>query len=397
MQARGAGLARGDAVDDRQPAIVVAVPVHADVVRAQLVEQPQREAHDGACAVRRGMPDRVGHADARRAGPHRGRVEQPQRRRVRPQRIFRDEEDGQAFLEREGERLLGAALEEVERPPFRILAQRARPDERRHLELHARPLRDLDDRADVGDDGARGAVRPDRQPGAPQSPAPAARRRRPRAAPRRAGRCRRTRCRDRRSGAGCEASRRSRASEPRVTAIRRAASRHRAGWAQAAGRGLDEVPVMDERVRHGARRDDTARLTGAGAELRCGSGAIRCGSGSGRMPRAQPARSRGPGDRCARPGTATSALHLVASRAAGGGGGPHGGVDGDERRASEDVLVLGGQVPARGDPDVLIEAIVPDEKGQQEPEGGREPRAPAVSRHTAARARSRRRSARHRR
>ena len=67
-------------------------------------------------------------------------------------------------------------------------------------------LRDLDDRRDVGDDRARGAVGRDLQPLRRRSPAPAARRRGRRAARRRAGRCRRCRCRADRSGGGSRAS-----------------------------------------------------------------------------------------------------------------------------------------------------------------------------------------------
>ena len=38
--------------------------------------------------------------------------------------------------------------------------------------------------------------------------------------------------------------------------------------------------------------------------------------------------------------------------------------------------MLGGEVAARCGADAVIEAIVPDEEREQEPEGGREPRAP---------------------
>jgi hypothetical protein len=52
----------------------------------------------------------------------------------------------------------------IDRPAFRVLPQRARPDERARLDRNARSLRDLDDRLDVRDDGPRGAVGLDVEP-----------------------------------------------------------------------------------------------------------------------------------------------------------------------------------------------------------------------------------------
>jgi hypothetical protein len=52
----------------------------------------------------------------------------------------------------------------IDRPAFRVLPQRTRPDERACLDRKTCSLRNLDDRLDVGDDGPRGAVGRDVQP-----------------------------------------------------------------------------------------------------------------------------------------------------------------------------------------------------------------------------------------
>ena len=58
----------------------------------------------------------------------------------------------------EGDRLFRAALQVVDRPVFRIDANRARTDEAAALDRQPRLLDDVGDRLDVGENGARGAV-----------------------------------------------------------------------------------------------------------------------------------------------------------------------------------------------------------------------------------------------
>ena len=125
----------------------------------------------------------------------------------------------------------------VHRPPFRELANRTGPDERADFDRDAGPLADLDDRRDVGDDGARGAVRVNRQPlvgdraREPLDVGGDLRARRP------AGRGPRCRCRGRSSAGECRSSRRSSACGSTATAVRPAASRRRASATGCARRG----------------------------------------------------------------------------------------------------------------------------------------------------------------
>ena len=206
----------------------MAVPVDPDPAAA-LLDDRLDELDDRRRAVRRRVPDRVGDADALRAGPDRGRVQRAQRVGIGAGRVFRDVHDGQALADRERDRLLGQLQQLIERPPFGVLPQRARPDEGAALDRDAGALRDLRDRPDVGDERCAPRSSPRRSGAGRRSPAPGARRRAPRAARRPAGRCRPSRSRAGRSGAGSAASRRWSGTGPTATAARRAASRHRAG------------------------------------------------------------------------------------------------------------------------------------------------------------------------
>jgi len=105
------------------------------------------------------MPHRVGNHHGARAALNRRRVKALQRPGIGPCGVFRDIHHGQPLLDREGNRVLGETQQLIERPPFRILADRTRPDERAALDGKAHALRDLRDGTDVGDHGARGAVR----------------------------------------------------------------------------------------------------------------------------------------------------------------------------------------------------------------------------------------------
>ena len=163
VQPRRAGLERGDARGDAEPAIAVPVPVDADV-GAQFGDQRLHERDEGPRAARGRVAHRIGHAQPLGARPNRGGKEAAQRLGVRARGVLGDVHHLDAFLDREGERILGAFLEEVERPPFGVLADRTRSDERAALDRDAGPLLDLRDRPDVGHHRARGAIGADPQP-----------------------------------------------------------------------------------------------------------------------------------------------------------------------------------------------------------------------------------------
>src|SRR6185436_19356427 len=62
------------------------------------------------------------------------------------------------FPGREAERVRGALFEEVERPAFGELPDRARADEGAAFDRDAGPLLDVGNRLDVGDHGPRRAI-----------------------------------------------------------------------------------------------------------------------------------------------------------------------------------------------------------------------------------------------
>jgi hypothetical protein len=104
------------------------------------------------------VPNGVSDAQPGGAGLNGSRIEQSQLLRVGSRRVFGHVHDPQAFFDRKGNRAFGAGSEIVEAPPFRVLANRAGSDERATLNRQARPLRDLDDWRDVGNERSRGAV-----------------------------------------------------------------------------------------------------------------------------------------------------------------------------------------------------------------------------------------------
>ena len=150
---------------DAEAAIAVAVPVDADV-GAELGDERlhERRRPPWRRSASRGRPCRRCRAAF---APARMRRREEQRAAIRGSaRVVSSVTyiTVRPSFTAKRSRVLGALAQVVERPAFRVLADRARADERAALDRHAGPLRDLDDRLDVGDDGARGAVGADLQP-----------------------------------------------------------------------------------------------------------------------------------------------------------------------------------------------------------------------------------------
>ena len=224
VDARRAGLERGEAVDRAHVAIAMPVPVDAHVRTARL-DDAFGEAHDGARASRRRVTDGIGDAQPVRTGID-GGLEQPaQRVGIGARRVFGDVHHLQALTYAEPDRFLGAALQIVHRPVFGVLADRARADEAAALDRQPGPLNDVGDRLNVGDDRAGDTVGLDVRRHSTISAASRSTSRTT-CGPAPGSPMRRCRCRCDRAGAGCAASGRSSGRAPTATAARRAASRH---------------------------------------------------------------------------------------------------------------------------------------------------------------------------
>jgi hypothetical protein len=156
------GFGRSQRRGDAEPTVVVPVPIDPDTV-TDLGGDCRGKSHHRPRASRSGVADRIGNAQPRRPGANRGREQRPQRRRIGAGRVLGDIQHRQAFSDCETDRVLGHALQVVERPPLGVLTDRARSDEGAALHLDARALGDLDDRHDVGDHRPGGAVRTDVQ------------------------------------------------------------------------------------------------------------------------------------------------------------------------------------------------------------------------------------------
>ena len=107
------------------------------------------------------MPNGVGEADPRGARTQCGEEQAAQRLRIRSGGVFRDVHHPHPVRHGEPNRLLGAALQVVDRPVFRVAPYGARPDETAALDREPRALLDVGDRLNVGDDGAGRALRRD--------------------------------------------------------------------------------------------------------------------------------------------------------------------------------------------------------------------------------------------
>ena len=144
-------------------ACTMAVPVDPDAPAA-LLDYRRHEADDRGGARRRRVADGIGNAHPGRARANRRRIKPPQRLGIRARRIFGHIENRQAFANREANRLFRQLEELIDSPPFGVLPKRARPDERAAFNRNPDPLRDLDDRLDVGDERSRRAVGRQAQP-----------------------------------------------------------------------------------------------------------------------------------------------------------------------------------------------------------------------------------------
>ena len=102
--------------------------------------------------------------DGSRAAANRRRVETLYGVGVGANRVFRDVHRGESVVDRELDGLLSGALEMIHGPVFDETADRARPQKCGGFNGQADTLRDVRDGANVGFDGARGAVWLDLQP-----------------------------------------------------------------------------------------------------------------------------------------------------------------------------------------------------------------------------------------
>jgi hypothetical protein len=158
VDARGAGLERGEAVDRAHVAIAVPVPVDAHVrhrsPRRRVWRSARRRARPAGVAwpTVSAMHNRC--APALMAVSNRA----AQRVGIGARRVFGDVHHLQALTYPEPDRFLGAALQIVDRPVFGVLADRTRADEAAALDGQTGPLNDVGDRLNVGDDGAGDTV-----------------------------------------------------------------------------------------------------------------------------------------------------------------------------------------------------------------------------------------------
>ena len=141
------------------------------------------ERHQVPHAVGRRVSDRVADADAARSGPDRGRVHAADVVRMRAGRVLGDVHDREPLAHGQGDGVLRHPQHAVEVPVLGVLADRRGADEAGDLDRDPDLLRDLDDRHDVGGDGARRAVGPDLELARARSPGPGASRSRRRAGP----------------------------------------------------------------------------------------------------------------------------------------------------------------------------------------------------------------------
>ena len=128
-----------------------------------LLDDPARKPDDGPRAVRRGVTNGIGDADARGAGVDGGAEQPSQRLRIGPRCVFRDVHHAQTLPHRKPDRLLGAAQQILHRPVLGIAPDRTRADEAAAFDRHTRTLDDVGDRLDVGGHRPRGAVGADAQ------------------------------------------------------------------------------------------------------------------------------------------------------------------------------------------------------------------------------------------
>ena len=121
-----------------EAAVAVAVPVDLHVLAARLHDLRPDEADQLAHALRRGVPHRVGEADAARAAADRGAVERPQRLGRGAGGVLGHVHHGQPLRHGEAHRLLRGAQHPLERPALGELPDRRGADEGGRLDRDAR-------------------------------------------------------------------------------------------------------------------------------------------------------------------------------------------------------------------------------------------------------------------
>ena len=155
MHAIGAVLEGPDGVLEREAAIVVTVPVDADV-GAGAGDHVLRELNEIAHAVGSGVADGVREAEPRRAVIDGGPEQRGEHLGTRARRVLGDVGDGEAGLHRDVDGLGAALRDELDVPALHELADGGGADEGIDLDGQARALRELDHRRDVRDDGPSG-------------------------------------------------------------------------------------------------------------------------------------------------------------------------------------------------------------------------------------------------
>src|SRR5439155_25174199 len=154
LQAGGARRARGQGGGQGEAAIVVAVPVEADLGTDRLPDP----ADQGGCSVGGGVADGVAEAEASRACVD-GRFEQPRQVvRFAAGRVLGDVRHGETVVCCEFYSFYTLLLDEADVPLFRILADRRAADERVDLERNAGLLLQVGRRRDVADEREAGHV-----------------------------------------------------------------------------------------------------------------------------------------------------------------------------------------------------------------------------------------------
>ncbi len=158
VDAVGSGGEGGEGVGDRQAAIVVAVPVHADVFSGWFHYFIQNKFCEGECASGSGMAGGVADDDGARAAVDGRRVEALDGGRVAAAGVFGDVHDVEAEGDGELYGLFGGLEEEVVGPTFGVAADGAGSDEGGGFDVEAGAVDDFGDGGNVVFVSAGGAV-----------------------------------------------------------------------------------------------------------------------------------------------------------------------------------------------------------------------------------------------
>ena len=168
MHAVHTGLDRGEAIGQAHPAVAVPVPVDRHTVLLDdvfLDELHQRPHAVGGC-----VSDRVRQADPRRPARNSRAVQRLERVGLGPGGVFGHVHHRQAVFHGVRDGFLGGLEDPVQGPVFGVLPDGGRSDERRGLDRDPDVVHHPHDGLDVGDHGARRAVRGDGQLGVADLP-----------------------------------------------------------------------------------------------------------------------------------------------------------------------------------------------------------------------------------